>query len=563
MYRWVAAAATVEARSGEGSADGSTCPCVGNLGWCEVAANDGRVTVHDTPIVGSNPVYLGSELVLGLVAPVGTNSDAFENSLKSCLKEFTYETNVVRVSELMDAAFGVQSSPPMPSLTDEAKRIHSGMHHGNALRLNMRQGGVLALAAARKIMAMRASPGEPMRRYAHVIRSLKHPDEARALRRIYGAGFYLLGITQSEASRRDYLKNRKNCTDDEITTLFERDEDEQDPDYFHEGTNYGQQTRDTFHLADAFVPMDDESELRRFLKLIFAHPYTTPEPDEYHMFLAYAASLRSADLSRQVGAVLVDEHGDVIGIGANDVPAADGGQYWPGPADRRDHFLGVDSNQQHREEIVTDMLRRIAPRRTEGGEEIPDESWIKEQRGKLTGARINDITEYGRPVHAEMAAVSAAARAGASTRRGTLYCTTFPCHNCAKHLIAAGLRRVVYVEPYPKSQALALFKDSLALGQPITSEDPTVRRVGFQAFVGVGPRRFFDLFSLSLSTGMPVPRKVGGRTIDWDATTAELRVPMLPNMYLDRELVAENELKKLVQDQEQVQVVQVQEEQVQ
>ncbi|MDN3612645.1 hypothetical protein QWZ16_23945 [Vibrio ostreicida] len=26
----------------------------------------------------------------------------------------------------------------------------------------------------------------------------------------------------------------------------------------------------------------------------------------------------------------------------------------------------------------------------------------------------------------------------------------FPCHNCAKHIVASGIKRVVYVEPYPK-----------------------------------------------------------------------------------------------------------------
>lgn len=59
--------------------------------------------------------------------------------------------------------------------------------------------------------------------------------------------------------------------------------------------------------------------------------------------------------------------------------------------------------------------------------------------------------------HAEMAALMSCARSGGSPVDGTLYCTTFRCHNCAKHIVAAGIRSVVYVEPYPKSKAKDLY----------------------------------------------------------------------------------------------------------
>lgn len=252
------------------------------------------------------------------------------------------------------------------------------------------------------------------------------------------------------------------------------------------------------------------------------------------MFLAFGAALRSGDLSRQVGAVVVDRSGDIVGIGANDVPRAGGGLYWPGPQDQRDAVRGEDSNEARRNAIVTDLLDRLRP------EEIPRDRWIQEGRRKLAGALLMDITEYGRPVHAEMEALLACGRVGASARGGTLYCTTFPCHNCAKHLIDAGIDRVVYVEPYPKSQALELSDDSIVLGPPI--DDPQSRRVGFEPFVGVAARRFFDLFSLTLSSGHPLRRKKDGKKLAWEHRDGVVRVPMLPNCYLDREVMAGNEL---------------------
>ena len=56
-------------------------------------------------------------------------------------------------------------------------------------------------------------------------------------------------------------------------------------------------------------------------------------------------------------------------------------------------------------------------------------------------ARALDVIEYGRTVHAEMAAITDAARRGASVRNTTMYSTTFSCHDCAKHIVAAGIER--------------------------------------------------------------------------------------------------------------------------
>ena len=40
--------------------------------------------------------------------------------------------------------------------------------------------------------------------------------------------------------------------------------------------------------------------------------------------------------------------------------------------------------------------------------------------------------------------------------------TTCPCHNCTRHIIAAGLSSVTYIEPYPKSRAADPHEDAAA-----------------------------------------------------------------------------------------------------
>lgn len=487
-------------------------------------------------ISGPNPVFTDSELVFGLVAPVGTNFDRLTNILDRLLKKFGYTSNTVRLSELTK---NFQTTFEALSGSEAFVRLNTLMHVGNKLRLESRRGEFLALAAAKAIRSTRQD-GRVHQKTVNILRSLKHPDEVRALRRIYGNGFYLIGVTVDEEERRLSLRDDRGCTADEVNQLLERDEHEEDPRYIAEdGQNYGQRTRDTFHLADVFVRLSDEQALERFLTLLFGCPFETPTSDEYAMFLAFGAALRSGDLSRQVGAIVVSAGGDVVSVGANDVPRRGGGLYWPGDEDERDHKRGEDSNEARRDAIIGDVLERLQPN------SIGRDEWLALGRKKLLGSALMDITEYGRATHAEMEALLSCARSGIGTRGATLFSTTFPCHNCAKHIIDSGVRRVVYVEPYPKSQAKALFNDSIVLG----SEEAKARspRVEFVPFLGVGPRRFFDLFSLGLSSGTSVKRKHNGKPVDWSHAKGIVRVPLLPNSYLEREYLAEQELINLTE----------------
>jgi hypothetical protein len=136
-----------------------------------------------------------------------------------------------------------------------------------------------------------------------------------------------------------------------------------------------------------------------------------------------------------------------------------------------------------------------------------------------------------------MDAIIAAGRTGVSFRESSLYTTTFPCHTCTRHIIAAGIKRVVYIEPYPKSLAPELHDDAIRLvGDDTTKGAEHDVRIPFEPFVGIGPRRFFDLFSLKLSSGYAIERKVGGKKVDWDQKAhSRPRVPMAATSYLERE----------------------------
>lgn len=90
------------------------------------------------------------------------------------------------------------------------------------------------------------------------------------------------------------------------------------------------------------------------------------------------------------------------------------------------------------------------------------------------------------------ALVGIARNGGQSCRGGSLYCTTYPCHHCARHLVAAGIREVFYIEPYAKSMATDLHRDSIV--DATATHGASEGHVNFQLFSGVAPRRFARLF---------------------------------------------------------------------
>ncbi len=63
-------------------------------------------------------------------------------------------------------------------------------------------------------------------------------------------------------------------------------------------------------------------------------------------------------------------------------------------------------------------------------------------------------------VHAEQNAIIQAAKFGININGATLYCTHQPCVICAKIIINAGIKRVVYKEGYPDDFSMQLFAEA-------------------------------------------------------------------------------------------------------
>ena len=473
-----------------------------------------------------------SELVMGIIHTVGSNSGEIINMIKDSLRKFNYTSEVIKVSRQIIQQF---VPPEAESIVDEYDRISYYMDWGNEIRKQTGDGAILMKGVAAYIYSNYRSKicDAPRRRVAYIIDSIKHPDEVDFLRKTYGDGFHLIGISDSYENRKNYLMERKNLNDERAESLLERDDNESDKN--------GQHTREAYQESDYFINAGDESKqiqanVFRLLDLLFGNPFITPTFEEYAMFRAYVASLRSADLSRQIGAVVAKEN-EIIAEGVNDCPRALGVLYWP-KYERgkyfdeelgRDYMLGYDSNKREQQNLISNILTALDL-------DISDEN-IK----KIKAAGIGKLTEYGRVVHSEMEALLMCARNNVSTRGCDMYVTTFPCHSCAKHIIAAGIKKVYYIEPYPKSKALEFYK------REISQDMKDADKVCFLPFAGVGPHRFMDLFSMKSTKWYPRARKDDkGNKIEWKRGTANLRNPMMVLNYIDMEKSAYSQYEREV-----------------
>lgn len=116
-------------------------------------------------------------------------------------------------------------------------------------------------------------------------------------------------------------------------------------------------------------------------------PVSRPSWDEYFLNIAEVVSKRSHDGETQVGVVVVDENKRILATGYNGFP--------PGCDDKK--------------------LPNLRP------------------------------DKYPFMVHAEINAIAASRQ---DLRNSTLYCTYSPCRDCAKAIITAGIKRVIFKSAY-------------------------------------------------------------------------------------------------------------------
>ncbi|WP_173012710.1 anti-phage dCTP deaminase [Niveispirillum sp. SYP-B3756] len=446
---------------------------------------------------------MSQEIIFVLVGPVGSGVSTTAEKIRSILQsQFKYTVpEIIRMSEF------IANDANKVSITvaerDKLDRYITTMQDaGNKLREKF-GANYLAARAVEKIVNIREknsgyseSAGERIiqpKRIAYIIDSIKNIEEYKLLKQVYGDILVLFGVFAPDQLREKRLSSN-GAASSETKNIIDRDQ--------ADIPTFGQMTRKTFIESDFYICNDQKLEeldrkVRRLLDIIFDVNIHTPTRAESAMYEAEAAAMNSACMSRQVGASIVSDSGELIAIGWNDVPKFGGGLYNEGDQMTMKEGKIIDSDNRcfkykgnicHNEIKRRGIIEKVVEKMISG-------KLFKKEIGKsdviriLSGTEIDSIIEYSRSIHAEMEAILSVAREGKnSLLKSTMYTTTYPCHNCARHIVAAGIKEVVYIQPYQKSLAIELHGDAISELQDDTG------RVIFRQYDGVAPRNFIRAF---------------------------------------------------------------------
>ncbi|WP_273048379.1 deaminase [Pseudoalteromonas sp.] len=557
------------------------------------------------------------EIFIALVAPRGINVDTIIDYFSISVKGYGY--NVEKIS-LLDMTLNQE-------LSDDFYPNRNKIDHEGTRLTDLRE---VIISEANKVRGLDDKLLEPHELFSslvidtvqrirkktsnnntiYILDNLKHPKELTALKQVYKNALYTIGITDSLVGR---INHKKKQFEAEESGLKEDAAVHKSVKYIVEdylkdpskkvvevpttdgiaSVDVSNQVGEAYLLSDFFINLNssefedntDEKlklSIERFVDLLFGAPNVTPTKQEHSMFLAYTSAIRSGDLSRQVGSAIVNKMHDVIAMGANEVPKAGGGQYWANDTyipntdenieklkssiDQRDFVKGCDTNAIVKDKLTKELVSLLADANL-----VTDTKENRELVARtLQKSTLKDITEYGRVVHAEMSALMSAARNGTKVKNMHMFCTTYPCHNCAKHLVAAGIQTVHYIEPYPKSKAVASHEDSIfdpdsmnlsAVGEGETeslideivnayientlknsqwTHEDNLKKLTFEPFTGVGPSRYVDLFSMNMGSGRPIKRKKGSQAITLNRSPKAIpRVPITSahNLFYEQEFI--------------------------
>lgn len=330
------------------------------------------------------------------------------------------------------------------------------------------------------------------------IDSLRNSLEAAFLRERFSA-FYMIAVNDDEHSKHLYFKiqNRvfsKQYIDEESMQYLKEMQAKSDElcaieakskqytDGQFAGANISQCVADAeIHLVQ---PMDGDSrEIYDFnsvgeqwikMAALILHPgLITPSPEERCMEVAYTAKFNSGCISRQVGAVITNKNHAIRSIGWNDVP------YGQIPCALRELPDLLDNTQ---ESVKNGYCRNLmyssfelaeskyhkykelyASKSFKDGLRLMYEDKIENMQADLDGLQCpycfkdlhNEMCDdknqvFTRSLHAEENAMMQMVKyGGEGLMEGIIYVTASPCELCSKKLYQLGVRKIVYIDPYP------------------------------------------------------------------------------------------------------------------
>lgn len=352
------------------------------------------------------------KIIVGLTGPFGSGCSYVAKNIL-CSDEYEY----ISLSDILKEEIG------------DAEYTRSDLQDkGNQLR-EQKGADFLAQKAIEKINSSDNTK--------FVIDSIRNTHEIEKLKKTFPQ-FYLFAIWASKDTRWERVQGKYNRD----LSSFEKD-DNRDKDEKQEN---GQQITLCYQMAD-FIILNEEkihsqksdtfkklkAIVEKYIGLIEKTMVYEPNEEEALMAMAYANSMRSSCSQRKVGALIIDEYGNVFSSGYNEVPVLErscASVY--GMCYRK--YLRKDIDDKIKNELLDEaMATKVS-------------SIVK------TNSKMLD---YCRALHAEENAIVNMARLSVSAdySKATLFTTTYPCNLCANKIAQIGIKKIVYYEPYPQEEA--------------------------------------------------------------------------------------------------------------
>ena len=353
-----------------------------------------------------------------------------------------------------------------------------------------------------------------------VLDGIRNLGEVQCLRQL--PNFFLVSIQAKEETREHRLCSSGKCKDHKAFEAANA-RDQRERGVFGQQIGQCAYHADVVILNEKNVSRDLGSVLEDYIRDRFYQPYVrhiehlarnapeevghTPTTKAAMMTAAYVASKRSSCLKRKVGAIIATESGDILSSGHNDVPE---GQ----ESCLKDSAYNQCARDFHQERIgrkfkfcpacgkqvelkfscaqcgqgITEFTKRCPNCKNDPEVDYACECGAEGFRGFVAGmsAEAGKLLDMCRALHAEENAILNLIKSGARIPPdAVLYTTTFPCNLCANRIVAAGISKIIFCEPYVTLEAVKILEGRREGGK---------KAITVEAFEGVKSTAFFKLY---------------------------------------------------------------------
>lgn len=288
-----------------------------------------------------------------------------------------------------------------------------------------------------------------------VIDAIRSPYEAFFLKRRY-ANFYLFSINTTDVERRRSLREFRKFS---IEVIAEIDAKEYPSKLSGAERFIAQNMQECIENSDVhihnskgseFNHNDLVSQLAWYVTLMARPGIIMPTSLENCMQIAYTAKQNSGCISRQVGAVVTDESYSIKSVGWNSTPQGQTPCILRSAEDlllglNKDDYSDYEQKDPKFRAALSNKFSKIIAKSGQGDRNLS--FCFKGIQNEIEGEK-NQV--HTRSLHAEENAfMQISKHGGQKLAGGVLFTTASPCELCAKKAYQLGLKKIVYIDPYP------------------------------------------------------------------------------------------------------------------